>query len=131
MKQYHDNQILKRNFKPGQMVLKLFNSRLKLFSGKLKSNWSGMFMIKDVKPYGAVELEDPITKTLVTLGNVIFFPEKISTLLSELNSPKVCWHLVNSSQNVWNSLKWVMPDPIFSNLLHFWHWYLNPTCKQT
>jgi len=37
----------------------LFNSRLKLFPGKLKSKWSGSFIIKDVKPYGAVELMDP------------------------------------------------------------------------
>ena len=37
----------------------LFNSRFKLFSGKLKSKWSGPFTIKDVKPYGVVELMDP------------------------------------------------------------------------
>ena len=36
----------------------LFNSRFKLFPGKLKSKWSGPFTIKDVKPYGAVELMD-------------------------------------------------------------------------
>jgi len=52
VKQYHDKRIVKRNFKPGQMVLKFFNSRLKLFLGKLKSKWSDPFMIKDVKPYG-------------------------------------------------------------------------------
>lgn len=27
--------------------------------GKLKSKWSGPFTIKDVKPYGVVELMDP------------------------------------------------------------------------
>ena len=43
------------------MVL-LFNSRLKLFSGKLKSKWSGSFVIKDVKYYGAIVLEDLISK---------------------------------------------------------------------
>ena len=42
-------------FKPGQQVL-LFNSRLKLFQGKLKSRWSGSFMITQVFPYGSVEL---------------------------------------------------------------------------
>ena len=41
----------------------LFNSRLKLFPGKLKSKWSGPFTIKEVKPYGAVELFDPQSKT--------------------------------------------------------------------
>nr|KYP53524.1 Retrovirus-related Pol polyprotein from transposon 297 family [Cajanus cajan] len=41
-----------------QQVL-LFNSRLKLFPGKLNSKWSGPFSIKSVKSYGAIELEDP------------------------------------------------------------------------
>jgi len=58
MKAYHDKKILKREFYPGQSVL-LFNSRLTLFPGKLKSKWSGPFLVKDVKPYGAIELEDP------------------------------------------------------------------------
>ncbi|GKF54075.1 hypothetical protein Tco_0160985, partial [Tanacetum coccineum] len=34
----------------------LFNSRLKMFSGKLKSRWSGPFTIAHVFPYGTVEL---------------------------------------------------------------------------
>ncbi|XP_029126322.1 uncharacterized protein LOC114915610 [Cajanus cajan] len=57
---YHDKKILNRNFQPGQQVL-LFNSRLKLFPGKLKSKWSGHFSIKSVKSYGAIELEDPVS----------------------------------------------------------------------
>ncbi|CAA7019730.1 unnamed protein product [Microthlaspi erraticum] len=51
-KAYHDKKILKRNFSQGDQVL-LFNSRLKLFPGKLKSRWSGPFVIKEVRPYGA------------------------------------------------------------------------------
>ncbi|GKB18250.1 hypothetical protein Tco_0852173, partial [Tanacetum coccineum] len=39
----------------GDRVL-LFNSRLKIFSGKLKSRWSGPFTIVQVFPYGTVEL---------------------------------------------------------------------------
>ncbi|XP_068503670.1 uncharacterized protein [Phaseolus vulgaris] len=35
---------------------------LRLFPGKLKSKWSGPFQVKQVKPYGAVELEDPVSK---------------------------------------------------------------------
>ncbi|XP_006584237.1 uncharacterized protein LOC114420353 [Glycine soja] len=58
MKAYHDKKLLKKSFQPGQQVL-LFNSRLKLFSGKLKSKWSGPFTIKDVKPYGVVKLMNP------------------------------------------------------------------------
>ena len=37
--------------------------RLKLFPGKLKSKWSGPFTIKEVMPYGAVELFDPHSST--------------------------------------------------------------------
>ncbi|XP_028215027.1 uncharacterized protein LOC114397109 [Glycine soja] len=58
IKTYHDNKLLKKDFKPGQQVL-LFNSRLKLFPGKLKSKWSGPFVIKKVRSYGAIELYDP------------------------------------------------------------------------
>ena len=39
-KKWHDQRILRREFKAGDQVL-LFNSRLKLFPGKLKSKWSG------------------------------------------------------------------------------------------
>ena len=31
---------------------------MKLFPGKLKSRWSGPFIIKEVRPYGAVVLLD-------------------------------------------------------------------------
>ncbi|WVY96365.1 hypothetical protein V8G54_028516 [Vigna mungo] len=55
---YHDKKLLKRVFIPGQQVL-LFNSQLKLFQGKLKSRWSGPFLVKEVLSHGAVELTDP------------------------------------------------------------------------
>ncbi|GJR10332.1 reverse transcriptase domain-containing protein [Tanacetum coccineum] len=44
-----------RCFHVGDRVL-LFNSRLKIFSGKLKTRWSGPFTITQVFPYGTVEL---------------------------------------------------------------------------
>ena len=61
MKAYHDKKILKREFYPSQSVL-LFNSKLRLFPRKLKSKWSGPFLVKHVKPYEAIELEDPESK---------------------------------------------------------------------
>ncbi|GJX02407.1 reverse transcriptase domain-containing protein [Tanacetum coccineum] len=51
----HDAKIKNRVFNVGDQVL-LFNSRLKIFSGKLKSRWSGPFTIVQVFPYGTVEL---------------------------------------------------------------------------
>lgn len=35
----------------------LFNSRLKLFPGKLKSRWTGPYTVVKVFPYGAVEIK--------------------------------------------------------------------------
>nr|XP_016513107.1 PREDICTED: uncharacterized protein LOC107830142 [Nicotiana tabacum] len=55
IKSVHDKKIFKREFKSSDLVL-LFNSRLKLFSGKLKSKWSSPFKVVNVSPFGAVEL---------------------------------------------------------------------------
>ncbi|XP_062117035.1 uncharacterized protein LOC133830931 [Humulus lupulus] len=54
-KKWHDQNLVRKEFQPGQQVL-LFNSRLKLFPGKLKSRWSGPFTILQVFPYGSVEV---------------------------------------------------------------------------
>ncbi|GJZ22643.1 hypothetical protein Tco_0559682 [Tanacetum coccineum] len=54
-KRIHDAKIKNRVFNVGDQVL-LFNSRLKIFSGKLKSRWSRPFTIIQVFPYGTVEL---------------------------------------------------------------------------
>ncbi|GJZ36062.1 hypothetical protein Tco_0581879 [Tanacetum coccineum] len=54
-KRIHDSKIKNRVFNVGDQVL-LFNSRLKIFSGKLKSRWSGPFTVTQVFPYGTVEL---------------------------------------------------------------------------
>ena len=37
----------------------LYNSHLHLFPGKLKSKWSGPFIVKNVCPHGAVEIANP------------------------------------------------------------------------
>nr|GEX63096.1 reverse transcriptase domain-containing protein [Tanacetum cinerariifolium] len=57
-KKLHDYKIKKRIFNVGDQVL-LFNSRLKIFSGKLKTRWSGPFTITHVFSYGTVELSQP------------------------------------------------------------------------
>jgi hypothetical protein len=56
-KAWHDKRIAKREFYPGQKVL-LHNTRLRLFPGKLKSRWSGPFIVVRVYPYGAVDVKD-------------------------------------------------------------------------
>jgi len=52
-KKWHDKHIMKKRSEKGDMVL-LFNSRLRLFLGKLKSQWSGPYQIIKVQPSGAV-----------------------------------------------------------------------------
>nr|GEY41841.1 reverse transcriptase domain-containing protein [Tanacetum cinerariifolium] len=54
-KRIHDSKIKNCVFNVGDQVL-LFNSRLMIFLGKLKSCWSGPFTIAKVFPYGTVEL---------------------------------------------------------------------------
>ncbi|GJT77397.1 reverse transcriptase domain-containing protein [Tanacetum coccineum] len=57
-KKLHDSKIKNRIFNVGDQVL-LFNSRLKIFSGNLKTRWSGPFTITKVFPYGTIELSQP------------------------------------------------------------------------
>nr|GEY49983.1 reverse transcriptase domain-containing protein [Tanacetum cinerariifolium] len=57
-KKLHDAKIKNRIFNVGDQVL-LFNSRLKIFSGKLKSRWSGPFTISEIYPYGTAKLVYP------------------------------------------------------------------------
>nr|GEX93605.1 reverse transcriptase domain-containing protein [Tanacetum cinerariifolium] len=57
-KKLHDDKIKNRIFNVGDQVL-LFNSRLKIFSGKLKSHWSGPFTISEIYPYGTAKLIHP------------------------------------------------------------------------
>ncbi|XP_022873782.1 uncharacterized protein LOC111392637 [Olea europaea var. sylvestris] len=51
-KKWHDMHIQRREV---QKVL-LYNSRLKLFPGKLRLRWSGSYTITQVFPHGAVEI---------------------------------------------------------------------------
>ncbi|RVW83974.1 Retrovirus-related Pol polyprotein from transposon 17.6 [Vitis vinifera] len=55
MKKWHDQLISNKEFHKGQRVL-LYDSRLHVFPGKLKSRWIGPFIIHQVHPNGVVEL---------------------------------------------------------------------------
>ena len=54
-KRWHDQRILRKEFKVGELVL-LYNSKLRLFLGKLKSRWSGLYTVMAVTTFGAVTL---------------------------------------------------------------------------
>nr|GEW36690.1 reverse transcriptase domain-containing protein [Tanacetum cinerariifolium] len=57
-KKLHGSKIKNCIFNVGDQFL-LFNSRLKIFLGKLKIHWSGPFTITQVFPYGTIELSQP------------------------------------------------------------------------
>jgi len=57
MKRVHDAKIKRKTFAIGQRVW-LYNSRAKLFPGKLKSKWTGPFLVVRVGNSGEVEIED-------------------------------------------------------------------------
>ena len=55
MTSWHDRHINQREFQEGDLAL-LFNSRLKLFSGKLRSRWLGLFKDMKVYLYGEIDI---------------------------------------------------------------------------
>ena len=62
-KAWHDKMISRKTFEVGQKVL-LFQSRLRLFPGKLRSHWIGPFIVVKVFPHGAVEIQSEETSKI-------------------------------------------------------------------
>ena len=58
IKIFHDHIISRKNFAPGDKVL-LYNSRLYIFAGKLKTHWSEPFIVRTIFPHGVVVIFDP------------------------------------------------------------------------
>ncbi|XP_058766606.1 uncharacterized protein LOC131640210 [Vicia villosa] len=63
----HEGKTHHKNFEVGQMVL-VCNSRLKVFPSKLKSKWSGPFVVREVRNYGSIVVEDPKTQESWTVN---------------------------------------------------------------
>ncbi|KAM2170440.1 hypothetical protein ACFX1R_035638 [Malus domestica] len=53
---FHDKMLRGKTFEIGQKVL-LFNSRLRLFPGKLRSKWVGPFVVTNLFVHGAVQIK--------------------------------------------------------------------------
>lgn len=54
---YHDKFIMIHTFEVGQIVI-LFSSRLKLMAGKLRSHWTGPYIVTKVYNHDALEIEN-------------------------------------------------------------------------
>nr|GEV77955.1 reverse transcriptase domain-containing protein [Tanacetum cinerariifolium] len=80
-KRLHDSKIKNRVFNIGDRVLP-FNSRLKIFYGKLKTHWSGLFTIFQVFPYGTVEFSQPDEPNFKVNGHRLkhYFGEDITNI---------------------------------------------------
>ena len=55
-KKWHHQKIMRKEFRVGELVL-LYNSKLKIFLGKLKSRWSGPYTVVAITPFRAVTLK--------------------------------------------------------------------------
>jgi hypothetical protein len=82
MKKTHDQNILRQSFEPGQKVL-LYNSRMHLFPGKLRSQWTCPFIVRSVFSHGAIEIEDPRNDSTFKVNG-----QRLKPFL-ELQSPEV------------------------------------------
>ncbi|XP_025647539.1 uncharacterized protein [Arachis hypogaea] len=63
MKTVHDRNIRGKEFKAGDLVL-LYNSRLRLLPGKLRSKWEGLYQVVKAEPYGVYHLRHPSSSDL-------------------------------------------------------------------
>ncbi|XP_057747100.1 uncharacterized protein LOC130966328 [Arachis stenosperma] len=66
-KRWRDMKISRREFEPGEQVL-LYNFRIKIFPGKLKSKWTSPYLVTKVFPHGSLELLNEATKDAFTVN---------------------------------------------------------------
>ena len=57
VKRWHDKRIQKREFNVGDYVL-LYNSRLRIFAGKILSKWEGPYIIEEVYRSSAIKINN-------------------------------------------------------------------------
>ncbi|XP_057756003.1 uncharacterized protein LOC130975197 [Arachis stenosperma] len=67
VKAVHDKSIKRREFQPGDLVL-LYNSRIRLMPGMLRSRWDGPYRVEKVKPYGVFHLSHPSSSELIKVN---------------------------------------------------------------
>ncbi|XP_016173457.1 uncharacterized protein LOC107615963 [Arachis ipaensis] len=63
VKAVHDKNIKRREFRAEDLVL-LYNSRLRLMPGKLRSRWERPYRVKKAEPYGVFHLSHPSSPTI-------------------------------------------------------------------
>ena len=59
--------IKRREFQPGDFIL-LYNSRLRLMPGKLRSRWEGPYRVEKTEPYGVFHLSHPSSSKFIKVN---------------------------------------------------------------
>ncbi|XP_057719601.1 uncharacterized protein LOC130934031 [Arachis stenosperma] len=80
VKAVHDKSIKRREFQPGDLVL-LYNSRMRLMPGKLRSRWDSPYRVEQVEPYGVFHLSHPSSSELIKVNGhrlKLFHGEKMA-----------------------------------------------------
>ncbi|RVW66955.1 hypothetical protein CK203_064761 [Vitis vinifera] len=104
MKKWHDQLISNKEFQKGQRVL-LYDTRLHIFPGKLKSRWIGPFIIHQVEE-NAKKLKEKIGKKSEQKQS----KNRVKTGLCETSQPEENFYekstlLPNHSATLWDSLR--------------------------
>ena len=100
MKVFHDKHILRKSFEPSQKVL-LYNSMLHLFSRKLRSRWTGPFIVKNVFPHGAIKTENPKNGNIFKVNGQRLKPflENFSQEQESINLEDLIYQDLSSNQH--------------------------------
>jgi hypothetical protein len=87
-KRWHDKRIIKKEFNPGDHVLR-FYSRVRLFGhGKLRIKWDGPYKVVNSSSHGAVTLQDDEGTLFKVNGQrlrLFLEPNKESEVLDEID----------------------------------------------
>ena len=89
VKAFHDKNILRKTFESNLKML-LYNSRLRLFPGKLRSRWTGPYIVKTVFPHGAVEITNPMSGTIFKVNG-----QRQKSFLENFEKEEMVEELVN------------------------------------
>ncbi|XP_057792999.1 uncharacterized protein LOC131009358 [Salvia miltiorrhiza] len=81
----HDKYIRRKSFEVGQKVL-LFNARLRIMPGKLKSRWLGPFEVVSVSPHGAVEIQSLETRKCFKVNGQLLKPYYAGVEMESFNA---------------------------------------------
>ena len=74
--------ITDKNFNEGDQVL-LYDSKLHLFPGKLKSQWNGPFIVQQAHANGSVDLLNPNDKRVIKFNGQRVKPYVVQQTVKE------------------------------------------------